>query len=137
MHHIIYLSQATNPVSDRQLQEILLQSRRYNSERNITGLLLYGNQHFMQVLEGEQQAIAALYEKIKRDARHGSVVTFANKAIEQRTFAEWSMAFKPASAEQLAYLMDFAPLTPFTAEQLNMTTTDARLLQTLQSFVLP
>ena len=137
MHHIIYLSQATHSLSDEQLQKILLQARRYNAERNITGLLLYGNGHFLQVIEGEQQTVTALYEKIKRDARHGSVITFANKAIEQRTFAEWSMAFKPASAEQFAYLMDFAPLTPFAADQPHMTTVDARLLQTLQAFVLP
>ena len=93
MHRIIYLSWATRPFSDEQLHTLLRKARSRNIEVGITGFLLYGNDCFLQVLEGEEVAVRTLYEYIKGDARHRDVTAYADKPIPQRAFAEWAMAF--------------------------------------------
>jgi hypothetical protein len=53
MIQISYLSQASAPMSADQLIALLMQCRTNNAERGLTGMLLYGNGTFLQVLEGE------------------------------------------------------------------------------------
>jgi hypothetical protein len=54
MHHIIYLSRATGPFTEAQLQGLLTRARRRTTELAVTGVLLYGSERFLQVLEGEE-----------------------------------------------------------------------------------
>lgn len=136
MHHIIYLSRATRPLSDEELAILLTQAREDNARQDITGALVYGDGQFMQIIEGEESALAMLYAKLLQDGRHGQVFKFADKPISQRSFASWSMAFQTASAEQFAELKGYA-----TPEQLNLrvpglSATDDMLLQMMKSFVL-
>jgi hypothetical protein len=136
MHHIIYLSQATRSLSDEELAKLLAQAREDNTRQGITGALVYGAGQFMQIIEGEEAALAMLYAKLLQDGRHGQVFKFADKPIAQRSFADWSMAFRPLSAEQFAELAGY--LTP---EQLNLqapglSATDGMLLQMMKTFVL-
>lgn len=136
MHHIIYLSQATRPLSDEELVQLLAQARHDNAQQGITGALVYGAGQFMQIIEGEEAKLAMLYAKLLQDGRHGQVFKFADKPIAQRSFAEWSMAFRPLSPEQFAELAGY--LTP---EQLNLqapglSATDGMLLQMMKTFVL-
>jgi hypothetical protein len=136
MHHIIYLSQATRSLSDDELAKLLTQAREDNTRQGITGALVYGAGQFMQIIEGEEAALAMLYAKLLQDGRHGQVFKFADKPIAQRSFADWSMAFRPLSAEQFAELAGY--LTP---EQLNLqapglSATDGMLLQMMKTFVL-
>ena len=110
MHHIIYLSRATAPFTDAQLENLLLVARSRNAELDVSGLLLYAEAQFLQVLEGDEQAIRALYEIIKDDPRHRDIVTYADKSIKQRAFASWAMAFHAPSLPQLADVTGY--LTP-------------------------
>lgn len=109
MHHLIYLSRAVQPLSEEALTTLLLQARHYNAQHELTGVLAYGNGQFLQLLEGEQQAIATLYERIQRDPRHENLIRFADKAITQRSFAAWSMAFASVSAAQFAEVGSYLP----------------------------
>ncbi|RZK61154.1 MAG: BLUF domain-containing protein [Hymenobacter sp.] len=86
MHHIIYLSLAVKPFTSEQLEKLLAVARRRNTELAITGILFYGNERFLQVLEGEEEAVRAVYASIKRDPRHQNIITYANKPITQRAF---------------------------------------------------
>ncbi|RZK38246.1 MAG: hypothetical protein EOO61_08130, partial [Hymenobacter sp.] len=55
--------------------------------------------------EGEQATLEALYAHIGQDRRHTSLFKLADRPIEARRFAEWSMAFQvvsPAAFQQLA-----------------------------------
>jgi uncharacterized protein YaaQ len=88
MHCIIYLSCAVTPFTNTQLQTLLTRARRRNTELAITGVLLYGNEPFVQVLAGEEEALRAVYELIRRDARHQNIIAYTDKPITQRTLAE-------------------------------------------------
>jgi hypothetical protein len=93
VYQVLYHSCTRAAPSDDQLQELLRQSRAYNAQHGITGLLLYSDGHYVQVLEGPQSAVQALYARIQQDPRHEQVVTVSAGPGPQRQFAEWSMGF--------------------------------------------
>lgn len=134
LHHLIYLSRATQPFSDADLLALLTQARHYNASQDISGLLVYGNGQFLQVLEGEEEAVRTLYEHIRRDPRHRDVATFADKDIEARAFPDWGMAFQPLAPQQFQELLGYLPPAELAFEQAG--TVDGQLLQTLRGFVL-
>ena len=48
----------------------------------------------MQVLEGPDEAVNSLYEKIKSDPRHKDVSIISREQISARQFSAWEMAFQ-------------------------------------------
>lgn len=94
MYSIIYASSATREFSEAELVELLKKSRENNSKAAITGLLLYKDGNFIQVLEGEKSAVQMLFEKINADPRHKGVLILLRENIEERQFPNWSMGFR-------------------------------------------
>ena len=94
MYFLIYVSSATFDFTEADLLQLLEQSRDDNRELGITGMLLYKGGNFMRVLEGEREAVTAIFEKIRVDKRHKGVIVVMEDDIEQRQFPEWSMGFK-------------------------------------------
>lgn len=74
--------------------DILRASRAHNAGMGVTGMLLYSNGVFVQVLEGEEAAVGKLLDKIQRDPRHADMHVLEKKEIQRRQYAEWSMGFK-------------------------------------------
>jgi len=64
--------------------------------------LVYVDGQFLQVLEGEQEVVSALLEKISKDHRHRDIKVVYKTAIERRTFNAWQMAYVSPSAKELA-----------------------------------
>ncbi len=94
MFRIIYVSVETSRFTRQGLEELLEQSREKNTRVGITGLLIYKGGSFMQVLEGEEDKVKAVFESIRNDPRHQRVVAVVQEPIEARDFPEWSMAFR-------------------------------------------
>ncbi len=59
----------------------------------MTGLLLYLDGNFMQVLEGPEEAVMDIFGKIEKDIRHTNIIVILKDPIAEREFSEWSMAF--------------------------------------------
>ena len=137
LHHLIYLSRATEPFSDHDLETLLAQARRNNSAQHITGALVYGNGQFAQIIEGEQRVLEDLYNRLLLDPRHSQVTKFADKAIATRSFGEWSMAFQAASTAQLQGQPGYVALDALNLEPAGLSATDTQLLGMIASFVLP
>ncbi|KIA80698.1 MULTISPECIES: BLUF domain-containing protein [Chromobacterium] len=89
---LIYCSRAQQPIEQALVDDILLAARKYNPPLGITGLLCYSKDVFVQVLEGSRVHVSRLYLKLARDARHHSLTLLSFSEIEQRKFANWSMA---------------------------------------------
>ena len=102
MYFLIYRSQATQPVTEQMLKEILAQSRRRNPGMGITGMLLFFDNKFMQLLEGEESEVKLLYKDICADSRHTEVVTLREGPVLGRLFPEWSMSFRSLSPKEVA-----------------------------------
>ncbi|MBX2969312.1 MAG: BLUF domain-containing protein [Cyclobacteriaceae bacterium] len=94
MFHLIYVSHTTRPLSESELVDILRTSRENNARKNITGMLLYLNDKFIQVLEGEEETVKELFDQICSDLRHNRVIQVLEGNAADRTFKDWSMGFK-------------------------------------------
>jgi hypothetical protein len=55
--HIVYASSALQPFTTSELQGLLEQARPKKSTLAVTGMLLYKDGNFMEVLEGEEEAV--------------------------------------------------------------------------------
>ena len=90
---LVYASAATVPFNDEQLDELLLIARKHNQSVDITGVLLFRENTFFQVLEGAPDSVQQLYDKIAADPRHNNVLLLAKREIDERNFGDWSMGF--------------------------------------------
>lgn len=93
MMQIVYASAACDPFSAHALRALLEQSRLRNSTYNVSGLLLYHQGSFLQILEGPSDSVENIYRSIERDLRHQRTTVLLKKTIAQREFAEWKMGF--------------------------------------------
>lgn len=94
MLSLIYVSSSVKILNDAELLDILKISRSNNETREVTGMLLYKGGNFMQVLEGPEESVNALMEKIKADPRHKDVSILSREQIQTRQFPSWEMAFQ-------------------------------------------
>ncbi len=99
MIQITYLSSAIRSMSQDDLEDILRTARENNARLGITGMLLYGNKTFIQILEGEESVVNELVKSIKRDPRHTNFQIVKKKTIDRHEYADWSMGFKRVSGE--------------------------------------
>lgn len=90
---LIYGSTATHPMSEAALLALLEQAKTNNAQHEVTGLLLYKDSNFLQVLEGEAEAVDAIFAQIENDPRHHSVVKIFRRPIDHREFSDWKMGF--------------------------------------------
>jgi hypothetical protein len=90
---IAYVSAETEPFTHEAICKLLLKARQNNAEKGITGMLLYHQGSFLQLLEGEQSAVDELYDRISKDPRHFHVVKLLKEHIDERSFADWSMGY--------------------------------------------
>lgn len=93
MYYLVYISSAVKPMNYDELTALLRQCRDSNGKRNLTGMLLYQDQTFMQMLEGEKQVVEDVFDSIKTDSRHTGIHIVHSGEIDQRNFADWSMGF--------------------------------------------
>jgi len=107
MHHLIYLSQATRPLSAKALTCLLDQARLANERQHLTGALVYGNKRFIQLLEGEPAVLEQAYARIIRDPRHQHLCRVADYPIVARQFADWPLAFQALSPAQFTHLAGY------------------------------
>ncbi len=87
---LIYASRHDGTAVDT-LDRILQKSRDNNVRDGITGALIVGDQHFMQLLEGEATTIGECFMRIMRDDRHHGIQVLCAHDVDHRLFAEWSM----------------------------------------------
>jgi hypothetical protein len=110
MIEIIYASAQTQPFSPKQLTELLAKARQNNQALGVSGLLLYHDGSFLQVLEGDEPIVTSLFDKIARDPRHSRCIVIKRAPVAERAFADWSMGFvevNPAVAKNLGGFNSF------------------------------
>jgi hypothetical protein len=102
--HCIYASAATRHFETSELTALLQAARKHNDGAGLTGMLLYTEGSFFQVLEGVPDAVNALYARIELDKRHMQVTKIVAEAIPSRSFADWTMGFSQVSRKELALI---------------------------------
>ena len=94
MLSLTYLSSATSLMSSQQLVDMLDSFRPRNTERGLTGMLLYSGGNIIQTLEGPPDAVLSTYAAIAADARHTGLIEVFRDPVEERSFPDWSMGFR-------------------------------------------
>ncbi len=117
MYHLVYSSVAVNPFTESDLIKLLEQSRQHNKQHDITGMLLYAQDKFIQVLEGDKTLVNKLYSKIVVDPRHKKVTIVIEGESEERIFKDWSMGFKKLSHQEVQDISGFKDIHAFFSEQ--------------------
>lgn len=102
LSHIIYNSAATAPMDEQELLELLEHSRNSNAAAGVTGMLLYNDGSFFQVLEGEADVIEGLAARIEQDPRHDRMSVIIREPIHRRSFGEWTMGFAHVASRDLS-----------------------------------
>lgn len=113
-----YISTLAEGVRADEVPKILDTARRINRQNRITGLLLFNGERFLQLLEGEEAAVRATFERIAADPRHRGVAILGMTTGDRRAFADWDMAYERLGgtrsgegglAEQVAAMVAGAP----------------------------
>ena len=93
MHSLVYRSVAIDNFELPSIYKMLSDARLFNSRHNITGCLLFHDNKFLQLLEGEEKEVERLFQRIRKDPRHHSMEIICEERSSIRLFDEWSMAF--------------------------------------------
>jgi hypothetical protein len=101
---LIYSSAAAPDFDEAELPHILERSRADNGWLGVTGMLLYADRSFFQVLEGTSTIVDALVERIARDPRHRRMNVLVREPILARMFSDWTMGHPRISRSELAAL---------------------------------
>lgn len=125
---LVYYSQR-NPSERLDVAELLKTCQRNNARNNLTGMLHYNGDHFLQVLEGGRAEVSAIYHRIARDPRHSNIILIAASDVRERLFPSWSMGMHEGMSEQTRVVF----LRYFASDQVNPETVNVdSLLDVLQ-----
>jgi hypothetical protein len=91
MRGTVYTSRAKVPFTQEELEELCNRAARENAAHDVTGYLYFGNGRFTQYIEGPQDEVDALVERIARDPRHAISRTFTTDDVPARRFPVWHM----------------------------------------------
>lgn len=90
------------------LVHLVRAARVTNEARAVTGLLLYSQRTFLQLLEGAQDDVEAIMARIRASTRHTDINAVFAEETKDRMFPTWSMGLNvadtwwPASVRTLA-----------------------------------
>lgn len=102
LYQLVYSSSPEKKMMKSHLYIILRLARMKNKLSNLTGMLVFVENMFFQVLEGEQADVKAVFERIKVDPRHKDIEILLERNIDTRTFSDWEMAYASPSTSDLA-----------------------------------
>lgn len=93
LHRLIYISSASGDFGQAELELILSCSRANNAKHGVTGLLLFHDGCFFQVLEGDKESVQRTFAAISPDNRHTGVIILESRPIVERGFPHWTMGY--------------------------------------------
>ena len=88
---LIYVSIAKSDLKADDVVHILDNAKRRNEVNGLTGMLLFDEGQFWQVLEGEALFVQRTYERICLDKRHSNVTTLSFEENVEPKFKDFSM----------------------------------------------
>ena len=130
---LIYVSDLVN-ADETHLAPIVESAVRHNQEDNISGMLLYSEGNFLQVLEGTPEQVEQTYQRVCRDPRHTNIFILTQEDVDERHFADWSMGFRKLSEKDIASFPEYAPYFQFGFNQTDFKAKPGVALEMLKLF---
>ena len=88
-----YLSEAVSDMSFLGLMRLLESARAFNQQNGISGILLYDNQQFSQIIEGEHASVMKAWKRIQEDKRHHRIELLEIREISEHSYPDWILRF--------------------------------------------
>lgn len=88
---IIYRSHISEHFPVNELEEMVSVANAKNGEADVTGILLFNGVHFFQLLEGPEENVFNIYQRICDDPRHYNVVEVFCDFAPYRRFGQVGM----------------------------------------------
>lgn len=111
LYRTAYISAARRAFSEADLAALLAAARARNIQTGVTGLLLYGDMSFIQVLEGAVGAVEDTLARIAQDERHTQLTRIAGGPVLERRFADWSMGYRAARPGEVRALQGYMAMS--------------------------
>ena len=108
LSQLAYVSNRKPTCTNAEIEKILASCKKNNPPLNISGVLLYSETKFIQLVEGDSKVILDLYDKIKKDPRHSSPFMISYNPILEKSFPSWHMGTKDISGGGLKFLSDIS-----------------------------
>ena len=120
LFRMAYVSTASKLFGPAELREMLRESNVRNKEAGITGMLLYKDGRFMQILEGPKAAVKTTFGRISKDPRHHGIIVILKESAEERHFPGWPMAFRDLDSPEQRTVPGYSEFlnTPLTGAEL-------------------
>ncbi len=109
---LTYTSLARLDLGAADLADIHQVARHLNALDGITGLLVFDGRRFLQIVEGGEEAIDNLVERLRRDARHSAIEIRDERFVEARAFPDWAMELAQVSAGYLEARAEIGAMLP-------------------------
>lgn len=88
---LIYRSRLNRALIPSQLTTIVERANHSNATLQVTGILLFDGEYFLQVLEGPLESVNSVFERINNDIRHGNIVELLRDFAPRRRFVDRGM----------------------------------------------
>ncbi len=97
---LIYTSDASENLLESEVLEILRKAQFKNQLLKISGLLLFKHGRFIQLLEGDEAHVQALFETIAKDPRHRNVIMRERFTVDRVSMPTWAMGYFSPQADE-------------------------------------
>lgn len=94
MRSLVYASRALHSFDSKELLELLTDARARNHDHGVTGMLVYAASSFLQLIEGDDDQVEVIWDRIRLDPRHSDLRVLNDGPASVRLFGEWSMGFE-------------------------------------------
>lgn len=99
--YLIYSSDRSPDCSQAEIDQILIDCQHNNKALGITGVLLITEDQFLQYMEGSEESVTQLLNKIKLDSRHKSLKILSEGTLPERVFPTWQMGSRRIDKKDL------------------------------------
>lgn len=99
--HAYYVSLKSRHLGDQDEDAILNVAQSENMRQGITGFLLSGEHHFLQLIEGPEREINQLLTNLRADFRHEILFETPPEPAVMHRFHAWSMGYGAVPSGEL------------------------------------
>ncbi len=95
-YRILYTSKASDKLKSSDIVDIIATAQAHNKTIGVTGMLMFIEDGFLQYLEGQEDDVMTLYNKISKDDRHQDckIILQGRTGHHKRHFESWNMGLK-------------------------------------------
>ena len=133
IYQLVYVSISDLEFDNQDIMNLLDVAREKNSQLDITGMLIYKDGIFMQLLEGKKEVVRNVYDNtIVHDRRHSNCRVILEAEGNERLFRSWTMAYKDVHESEHKLLNNILPL--FELKNQNIDFDNETIMSVLKKF---